>query len=350
MLKKDVISACLRKLDVNDWRQLQVIKKQYKFTWSQFIHQLATYPELTEHAMKLPPDIDETAMVNIKTVHNLLPLWMDNISESFETIKIGKDIRDIPRFDDIENKRALVIGAGPSLHRNKHLELLADQGFDGIIFAADRVLVDCLNVGVIPDYIMTLDGSEKILDYIDHDIVDQYSDRVAAIMCITTHPSVVQRWNGNIFWFSNSLDETIVPNVGHVMHLLLNKTELFTAGHASSIGWSVAHTIGCKEIGLIGLDLSYPADMPKKDTWYYDRYLEAYNGNVEEIEKLYKTYHHTVFGTDCYYDPVFANYLLCSLAHFAAAFSAGARVVNCTEGGALEGEGFECMKFSEWLV
>jgi len=346
---KDTISACFRGLNVNDWRVLQNTREKYKLTWSQFIHQLAIYPELTEHALKLPPEIDEMTIVNIHTIHNLLPKWMDNLGESFEIVKSGKDIRDMPRFNEDDNKRALVIGAGPSLYRNNHLKILADQGFDGIIFAADRVLKDCLDVGVVPDYILTLDGSEKILNYIDYDIVDQYSDRICAIMCITTHPSVLKRWNGEIYFFSNSVDETTVPNVGHMLHLLFKKTELFTAGHASSIGWSVAHTIGCREIGLIGLDLSYPADVPKKETWYYDRYFKAFNGDIDKIESIYKTYHHTVFGTDCYYDPVFANYLLCSLAHFKTAFSVGSNIVNCTEGGAIESEDVISMTFADWL-
>jgi hypothetical protein len=134
-----------------------------------------------------------------------------------------------------------------------------------------------------------------------------------------------------------------------MLHLLLKKTELSTAGHASSLGWCVAHTIGSREIALIGVDLSYPMDTPMEETWYYDRYAERLGGNIEEIKKLYKTYHHSFFDTDCYYEPVFGSYLECSLEHFETAASTGCKIVNCTGGGAIEGHGVECMWFKDWL-
>ncbi len=340
------ISACFRNLDETDWRVLQSIREKHGLKWREFVHQLATYPEMVNTIMSLPSEVDPTTHVNINTINNLLPTWMENISKNFENVRNGKDIRDIPKSDS----RALVIGAGPSLYRRRHLELLSEKEFDGVIFAADRAVKDCLDHGVVPDYIMVLDGSEKILKYIDHNIVDEFSDSMGAIMCLMAHPSVVDRWNGNIFWFSNAIDGDAIPNVSYMLHLLLKKTELFTAGHSSSVGWSVAYTIGCRDIGLIGLDLSYPSDVPKEETWYYDRYYRAFNGDEVKIDAQYKNYHHSVFDTDCYFDPVFENYLFCSLAHFKTASDMGCKIVNCTEGGAIEGEGVRCMKFNDWLT
>ena len=339
------ISGCLRNLNTADWRALQSIRKKHNLTWREFVHQLATYPELTEQAMRLPSEINDRMLVDAKTIHSLMPGWMENIRYNFDKIKNGKDIRDIPRT----NSPALVIGAGPSLYRNHHLEMLSESGFDGVIFAVDRVLKDCLDNEVVPDHILILDGSDKITQYIDHDIIDDHCDEIGAIMCITTHPSVVDRWGGEIFWFSNSVEPDIAPNVSYMLHLLLKKTELSTAGHASSLGWCVAHTIGSREIALIGVDLSYPMDTPMEETWYYDRYAERLGGNIEEIKKLYKTYHHSFFDTDCYYEPVFGSYLECSLEHFETAAPTGCKIVNCTGGGAIEGHGVECMWFKDWL-
>ena len=339
------ISACLRGLEKTDWRSLQSIRKKHDLTWCDFVHQLATYPDVVEHAMRLPPEIDDRMIVDTATLHSLLPGWMDNLRENFDKIKNGKDVKDIPRTES----PAIVIGAGPSLYINNHLEMLHKSGFDGKIFAADRVLKDCLDNGVVPDYVLILDGSDKILQYVDHDIVDDHRNEIGAIMCITTHPSVVDRWRGEIFWFSNSMEPDIVPNVSYLLHLLLEKTELSTAGHASSLGWCVAHTIGCREIALIGVDLSYPMDTPIEETWYYDKYAEKLDGNIEEIKKLYKTHRHSFFGTDCYYEPVFGSYLECSLAHFAAASASGCKIVNCTGGGAIESDNVICLHFEDWL-
>ena len=330
----------------DDCDVLQSIIEKYNITWHEFIHQLATYPEIVEQALKLPPEIDEGMIVDAATLHNLMPMWMDNLRENFADIKNGPDILDIPKTD----LPALIIGAGPSLYRNNHLQMLADVGFDGVIFAADRVLKDCLDAGVVPDYVCVLDGSEKILPFIDHRIVDDYAEQMSMILCVTTHPKVVKRWKGGKYWFINSVSEEIAPNVAYLLHHLLKKTEIATAGHASSLGWSAAHTIGCREIALIGMDLSYPADVPIEETAYYDRYVKTFNGDVEKIGGCYTAYHHDYFDTDCYYDKVFANYITCSMAHFVSAAATGCKIINCTEGGAIEGDDVVCMRFADFLA
>lgn len=329
----------------NDCAVLQSIIKKHNIKWSELIHQLATYPEIVEQALKLPPEIDNSMIVDVTTLHNLMPVWMGSIRESFADIKNGPDVLDIPKTD----LPALIIGAGPSLHRNNHLQLLADAGFDGVIFAADRALKDCLDAGVVPDYVCVLDGSEKILPFVDHRIVDDYADQMSMILCVTTHPKVVKRWNGGKHWFINSISEDIAPNVAYLLHHLLKKAEITTAGHASSLGWSVAHTIGCREIVLIGMDLSYPANTPIEETAYYERYAKAFDGDMEKIRGYYAAYHHDYFNTDCYYDRVFKSYIDCSMAHFVSAAATGCKIINCTEGGAIEGDGVVCRRFADLL-
>lgn len=340
------ISACFRNLNETDWRALQTMRKNHNITWSEFMHQLATYPDIVEQALQLPPEIDTSLLVDATTLHRFMPVWMSSIHENFADIKNGLDIRDIPKT----KLPALIIGGGPSLYRNNHLQLLADQGFDGVIFATDRVLKDCLDVGVVPDYVCVLDGQEGILPFFDHQIVDDYVDQIDAIMCATTHHSVVKRWGGKIYWFSNSISDNIAPNVAYLLHHLLKKTEIATAGHVSSLGWSIAHTIGCREIALIGVDLSYPIDTPMEETAYYDNHVREFDGDLEKIRECYTTYHHQYFGTDCYYDTMFSIYIKCSMNHFATAAATGCKIINCTEGGAIEGDDVKCMRFAEFLV
>lgn len=328
----------------HDIEALKSLMVKHDATWSDFIHQLALYPEITEQALKLPREISNGMTVNVTTVHDLIPLWLDNIHENFDSIKNGLDIRDIPKT----NLPAIVIGAGPSLYRNNHLQLLNEVGFDGVVFAADRVLKDCIDAGVIPDYVLILDGSKKILPFVDHDIVDTYSDKIAAILCVSTHPSVAKRWKGKKYWFTNSIAEDIAPNAAYILQRLLKKTEITTAGHASSLGWSVAYTIGCREIVLIGVDLSHHMDKPIEETPSYSRYLEIF-GDVNKIRECFKTYHHNFFDTDCYYDPVFESYTECSMTHFRSAKAGGCKIINCTEGGAIEGDDVECTCFADFL-
>lgn len=329
----------------NDCDALQSLMEKYDITWREFIHQLATYPDIVEHALKLPPEIGDSMIVDVTTLHSFIPMWMGSIRENFADIKSGPDVRDMPKTD----LPALIIGAGPSLYRNNHLQLLADMGFDGVIFATDRVLKDCLDAGVVPDYVCVLDGAKEILPFIDHPIVDEYADRMSMIACVTTHPEVVKRWKGRTYWFINSISDDIAPNVAYLLHHLLKKTEITTAGHVSSLGWSIAHTTGCREIVLIGVDLSYPADMLIEETVYYDSYARAFGGDAEKIRGCYTAYHHDYFDTDCYYDNVFKSYIDCSMAHFRSAAATGCKIINCTEGGAIEGDDVVCMRFADFL-
>jgi hypothetical protein len=325
---------------------LHLLLEEHNLTWREFIHQLATYPDIVEQALQLPPEINNSMVVDATTLHIFMPLWMSNIHDNFADIKNGLDVRDIPKT----KLPALIIGGGPSLYRNNHLQLLADQGFDGVIFATDRVLKDCLDAGVVPDYVCVLDGQEGVLSFIDHQIVDDYAEQIDAIMCAMAHPAVVKRWGGKLYWYLNSISDTVAPNVSYLLHHLLKKTEIATAGHVSSLGWSIAHTIGCREIALIGVDLSYPIDTPIEETAYYDNYAKAFGGDVEKIRECYTTYHHQCFGTDCYYDITFKSYIDCSMAHFATALAAGTTIINCTEGGVIEGGDVKCMRFADFLA
>jgi len=332
----------------DDCDALKPLLEKHNISWHEFIHQLATYPDIVEQALELPPEIDDTMHVCAITLHRFIPMWMSNIHENFAAIKNGLDVRDIPKTD----LPALIIGGGPSLYRNNHLQLLADQGFDVVILATDRVLKDCLYVGVVPDYVCVLDGQEGILPFIDHQIVDDYAEQIGAIMCVTTHPTVVKRWAGKIHWFTNSISDNVAPNVGYLLNHLLKKTEVTTAGHVSSLGWCIAHTIGCRTIALIGVDLSYPADTPVEETENYDKYLKAFDGDAEKTKECYTPYHHKFFDTDCYYNPIFSTYINCSMGQFATAVEAdaGCKIINCTEGGAIESNNVICMRFVDFLA
>ncbi len=52
---------------------------------------------------------------------------------------------------------AVVVGAGPSLHRRRSLERLRGAGFAGTIVAADGALGACLRAGVAPHVVVTVD-------------------------------------------------------------------------------------------------------------------------------------------------------------------------------------------------
>lgn len=320
--------------------------REHKVPLKFLLHQLSIYPNMAEQLLSYPSTITEQMLLSGATVLKLLPLWMKNVRDNFIAIKNGNDVSDIP--DGIKIP-ALVIGAGPSLYRRKHLELLVRKPFKGMIFVVDRVLKDCLEAGVIPDYVIILDASDKILSFIDHPIIDQYADRITAIMNAETSPKVVNRWKGKIYWYHVLMEELFAPNITHILELLLGTTAIVSGGHCTSIGWALAVMKRFEPIVIIGCDLSWPSDQPLETTRAFPWYLEQVtNGNHEEAKKLFDNhYHHNFFNTDCYYELIFKSYI--TVARYQFEHTQGIRIYNCTGGGALEGNGIECMWLEDYL-
>ena len=337
-------------VEIDVLRELNKLCTEYNVTLDSLFKRLVTYRSLIEEFLSFPDDVTVEMVVDTTTVVKQVPYWLDNVRAKFKMIKEGKNLMDMPMQDDMP---MLVIGAGPTLYRNKHLELLAEKGFDGHIFATDAVLKDCLELGIIPDYVMFIDANEKIYPFIDHDIVDKYADKLTAIMNVITHPSVVERWNGDIMWYQVFIEEIIAPNVTFALQQLTHTTALMSAGHSASIGWSVAGIRNYNPIVNIGLDLSFPPDIPIEESRIFEFYLKANAGNREKtsemLESCYKHYHHKFFNTDCYFEAIFGAYTDSSKRILQMLNSTGMRIINCTEGGTLEGEGIECMWFEDYL-
>ena len=240
-----------------------------------------------------------TTAIAAQCVTRKSQLWLENIRENFDLIKDGLDVLEAPCAEHV-----LVIGAGPSLERHKHLELLADRGFDGTVIATDRIVIPCLDAGIEPDYVVFLDAHEKIFAFVN----DPRCQKLASIMCASTHPRVVYSMGPRRYWFVNSIPNEIAANMNYILTSLTKKSALATAGHCGSAGWSAAYRLGAKEIYLIGIDLS---------------------GMNEPV--------------------IDQDYVTCSTGQIAGAAARGCRIVNCTEGGALIGDTIEQRRLQDVL-
>lgn len=332
-------------LDISDYKMLKAMCTEHNTSIKNLIHSIALYPTIAEIAFQLPKDISADTVCAVDTVDAFAQLWVENIRDNLEMIKTGKDVKDIPQKEE----PALVIGAGPSLIRKKHLELLAKKGFNGTIFVTDSILKRCLEHDIVPDYVLTIDGSEKVLSHINHDIIDDHANEIGAIMSTVTHPSVVKRWKGKIFWYEVAIPEIILPNFTRITNILCGKTQFYTSGHVASVGWNVSYEKKHNPIISIGIDLGNPMDVPISEAWNFSTKMEVLN-DEEKVKEYYKNYyHHTVFNTDCYYDTATLAFINSSRNQLKLMAKHGTRIINCTEGGTLEGEGIECMRFDDYL-
>ena len=66
-------------------------------------------------------------------------------------------ITDLTREAPAKGPTAIVISAGPSLHRQNPVAAIRESGYEGHIVAADGALGYCLRNGLVPDYVLTCD-------------------------------------------------------------------------------------------------------------------------------------------------------------------------------------------------
>ena len=131
---------------------------------------------------------------------NLANIWNEN-----SAVKLKPDINP---ENSSEIRPAIVIGRGPSLKKNKHLELLANSDFDGSIICSDGALVSVLESGITPDkfekfYVVTIDPYPYAAKFYDAEIVKKYGSKINGIFTVITNPDTVhyaRKAGINIHW------------------------------------------------------------------------------------------------------------------------------------------------------
>lgn len=338
------------------WDAFNEIRKAHNETWAETFERLFNYQDWVGHLFNLPRETSEIAMLNASTATQLLPQWLENMRHNFM-----KDDR-IPDIREIENSikpgtPALVIGAGPSLRANDHLRMLRESAFykehKGVIISVANNIKDCLDSGVVPDYMVLIDGDPLITtDFIDHDIVDDHSKDITAIFSATVAHEAASRWKGDARFFMPIIPDMTIPNVGAVLSgLFPNIVEMDGMGNCGSFAWNVARYVGCNPIALIGLDFAFKAETPIKDTWYYKQLRASCSSDEETIDTMYHFHTHSFFGTNCFTDIVYGSFGVGSMEVFKAYKERdGIITQNCTEGGIIDDEEIENIYFRDWLA
>lgn len=354
----------LPKIQDEDWNIFNQLRKKYHRSWADVFRAFKFYQPPIEIVLALDPDeITKVMATGTHTATNLMPMWCENIRENMPYItdrSMSNDIKTLEaKFAD-KNIPAIVVGAGPSLYDNasgtNHLEVLENSDYNGVIIATDRILKDCYDHGIFPDYVVTVDGSDKIEKFYDNDIVKGHGFNTTAILANHTHPSIVNHWlcevGGNVLFYTASIPQEIMPNASSVMGLITDNTEINSGGNSGSFALNIAHYMQCNPIALIGIDMSYKTSTPISETQYYQSYKQQTGKTDEQLweEKVFQVLHHPFFDTDCIIDFMYLSYLEPLRDFWIPEFKKlGNRVISCVEGGALFGDNIEYMYFNDFL-
>jgi len=338
------------------WNAFNAIRKKYNLTWNEVFRRFSIYENGIEYIFSAPPEMTKERRLDLNTVMGLIDLWIGNIRENWSVIHSSPTIQEISgTYKDLP---AIIIGAGPTVRDRGHLQTLKEYNFPGPIVATAHALKWCLEAGVVPTHTLIVDANEeKILAFIDDPLVDSYADRIKMIMCVSVHPTVVNRWAGPKCFFFSGVPQDLVPNVDKLISSFIpNIPGIDTGGNAGSAGISLALGMGCNPLCTIGLDFAYPKDFPYSQTQYYEAWMQsvgegkAYPTEEDMIKKIYHPYKHPVFKTECYTDfvyEVFAKSTVEMVKHYATVYNR--TIINATEGGAFYSSHLKCMKFRTFL-
>jgi hypothetical protein len=277
---------------------------------------------------------------------------------------------------------AIVVGAGPSLHRRRSLERLRASDFAGTIVAADGALGACLRAGVVPHVVVSVDPHpERIVrwfgdpalqaapadDYFRRqemdpvqsldelsanralvELVDAYGPKIKVAAATSAAPAVVERCERarmELYWWNPMYDDYDKPDsLSRRLWKMNGLPCLNGGGNVGTAAWVLAHAVlGKRRVGLIGLDLGYAPGTPYEKTQYYpelrellgDRYREAFIHSENPVTR------ETWFSDPAYH--WFRDIFL------EMAREADCETINCTEGGLLFGPGITTSPLDTFL-
>ncbi|MDO4674690.1 motility associated factor glycosyltransferase family protein [Campylobacter sp.] len=161
-----------------------------------------------------------------------------------------------PTFGELLQKRrglcenAIIVSTGPSL--TKQLPLLKQVQGRALIFAADSAYPILAKWGIRPDFVCMVERSELTAEFFKHDFGE--FDAGVVFLCLSlVHPNALK------FLKQNGRSFILIPRDGTFERYLALKKwgVLANASNVACMNYILANALHCKNIILIGQDLSY---------------------------------------------------------------------------------------------
>lgn len=281
-----------------------------------------------------------------------------------------------------ESPSAIVISAGPSLHRTNSIVRILESGYGGTIICADGALGHCLRSGLVPEYVVSLDPNRTRVvrwfgdvglesteedDYFRRqdldpylgakelernqeliELVNKHGPSIKAVIATSASQPVTKRClesGMQLYWWNPIYDDFDSPDSLTRKVYTLNKAPcLVTGGNVGSAAWVFAHAIlGKKEIAVVGMDFSYAPDTPVEKTQYYKEIVKMFGEkSVDAFIQVPNPY----LGETWFTDPAYYWY---NQSFLQMAQKADCTTFNCTEGGILFGKGVDFIPLEEFL-
>ena len=148
--------------------------------------------------------------------------------------------------DRYKDKPAVIVSAGPSLRKNKHL--LKGLSDHAVLIAVQTTLQPLLEMGVEPHYVTSLDY---------HDICTRFFEKLPAALKteLVAEPkassAIFGMYPGPVSLLGNRFAESVLREMN------LGKTELTGGATVAHLAFYLAEHLGCDPIIFVGQDLGF---------------------------------------------------------------------------------------------
>jgi len=296
--------------------------------------------------------------------------WIGNFAKNLDLISNENSAKKINDFLDNkidEKSSAIVIGRGPSLKKNKHLELLSKSDYDGTIICCDGALIDVLKNGVTPDkfkkFIVTsIEPYKRIEKYYIDEVVKSYGNKILAILPVIANPDVVailQQYKVNIFWIHLLFDlnegkKSFNYITSKIIRSRINEglPAIQSGANVGTSSWFIAwKIIGVPNVCLIGINHGWDIDDPieKIISHGYENKEKKIDPDAKNITKFVKKVFNPDFNCYALQDPIYQFYSE-TFKEFISRSPSWLNTINATEGGVIFGKKIQSMKFADFLA
>jgi hypothetical protein len=314
---------------------------------------------------------NESMEDSVKRIHyQYYDEWIQNFALNLDNIwneHSAKDLASLP--SNLKNKQnsAIVIGKGPSVDKNKHLELLAESNYKGNIICCDGKLKDALTKGVTPDkfpnfFVVTIDPYDWTKQNYENKIINEFGSKINGIFTTISNPLTVQQARSTgikIHWMHSLFDLNEGKKSFNYISSIMTRSKkqtrglpaIQTGGNVGTSSWFVAWKIlKCSIVSLIGINHGWEEDDP------FDKIVKHGRNDVsfdikedsDEFKKLFPKIFNSELNKFCILDPLFQFYSN-ALKEFILRSPDWVNTINSTEGGSIFGERIQQMPFVEFL-
>ncbi len=306
---------------------------------------------------------------------------------SLNKVFAGKTFKDLPEPESKKKREsAVVISAGPSLHKFDLLKKIKVSGYEGTLICVDGSLIKCLKAEIIPDYVLSLDPHPTRIvrwfgdpefekntegdDYFtrqDLDIefrkhtleenqenierINKCADQVKLLLCSSAPKNVVERTRDagfDTYWWNPLVDNPRVPSsLTRRIYNICKLPCMNTGGTVGTAAWIFATTIlKIPEVAVIGMDLGYHSDTSYNMTQTFYELCDFVSKDSPTFNELFPRFKFPLTGEEYYTDPTYFWYRKNMLELLERAHG---NTYNCSQAGSLFGNSIKCIYFDDFL-